>query len=118
MNTAPSGITQSPFIEPTATSMTSAEFWSAIESLPRQSGLRPKRLKPTETNPDKSRDLYCIAPPIGRYDITYALGRWIVMLTDHCNTSRIIARCGGIDEAVTAMQDYFDTRMMEGLEYE
>lgn len=107
MNTAPSGITQSPFVEPRATAYPAGQ----------QSGLRPKRLIPKETHPDKSRDLYCIAPPIGRYDITHALGRWIVMLTNDCNMSRIIARCGGIDEAVTAMQDDFDTRMLEGMEY-
>lgn len=79
--------------------------------------LRPKRLIPTETHPDHSRDLYCIAPPIGRYDITEALGRWIVMLTNDCNMSRIIAKCATIEEGAEAMQDDFDSRMMEGLEY-
>ena len=100
--------------------MTFAEMISIATGKPikqQQSGLRPKRLIPKETHPDKSRDLYCIAPPIGRYDITHALGRWIVILTNDCNMSRIIARCGGIDEAVSAMQDDFDTRMREGMEY-
>lgn len=121
MNTAPSGIMQSPFVEPAATSMTSAEFWSAIESLPKQSGLRPKRLKFVETYPEKSMDLHCIAEPVGRYEIGKSPNGWSIWLVDRRNGSLFVSAVSGSGDAraaaLKAAQDDYDNRMLEGMEH-
>lgn len=110
MNTAPSGIMQGPFVEPKATAYPTGQ----------ECGLRPKRLKFAETYPEVSRELYCNAPPIGRYEI-FESREWErvkCIIRDDRGFTKVVAIADSFELAVAAAQSDFDRRMMEGLEDE